>query len=104
MKTSDKAISSMRPAKSFSDNQARINSLDFSADGLQMISSSDDDSIVMYDCSTGQKSRSARINSLDFSADGLQMISSSDDDSIVMYDCSTGQKSRSVSFPHRSSK
>lgn len=38
--------------------QAPINSLDFSADGLQMISSSDDDSIIMYDCISGQKSRS----------------------------------------------
>uniref|UniRef100_F1L851 WD repeat-containing protein 82 n=1 Tax=Ascaris suum TaxID=6253 RepID=F1L851_ASCSU len=70
MKTSDKAISSMRPAKSFSDNQARINSLDFSADGLQMISSSDDDSIVMYDCSTGQKSRS--VNSKKYGVDLIQ--------------------------------
>ncbi|VDK51616.1 unnamed protein product [Anisakis simplex] len=70
MKTSDKTIASMRPAKSFSDNQARINSLDFSADGLQMISSSDDDSIVMYDCSTGQKSRS--VNSKKYGVDLIQ--------------------------------
>lgn len=70
MKTTDRAIASMRPAKTFSENQARINSLDFSADGLQMISSSDDDSIVMYDCSSGQKSRS--VNSKKYGVDLIQ--------------------------------
>ncbi|MCP9258040.1 WD repeat-containing protein 82 [Dirofilaria immitis] len=62
MKANDKTVASMRPAKTFNDNQAPINSLDFSADGLQMISSSDDDSIIMYDCISGQKSRSFAHN------------------------------------------
>lgn len=70
MKATDKSVASMRPAKTFSDNQARINSLDFSADGLQMLSSSDDDSIVMYDCATGQKSRS--VNSKKYGVDLIQ--------------------------------
>ncbi|VDO09301.1 unnamed protein product [Brugia timori] len=70
MKASDRTVASMRPAKSFSDNQAPINSLDFSADGLQMISSSDDDSIIMYDCVSGQKSRS--VNSKKYGVDLIQ--------------------------------
>ncbi|VDM09638.1 unnamed protein product [Wuchereria bancrofti] len=70
MKASDRTVASMRPAKSFNDNQAPINSLDFSADGLQMISSSDDDSIIMYDCVSGQKSRS--VNSKKYGVDLIQ--------------------------------
>ncbi|VDN57428.1 unnamed protein product [Dracunculus medinensis] len=70
MKATDRSIASMKPAKSFSDNQARINSLDFSADGTQMISSSDDDSIIMYDCVVGQKSRS--VNSKKYGVDLIQ--------------------------------
>lgn len=75
MKVTDKTINSLRPAKVFSENQARINSLDFSADGLQMISSSDDDSIVMYDCTTGLKSRS--VNSKKYGVDLIQFAHNS---------------------------
>uniref|UniRef100_A0A915PHZ7 Anaphase-promoting complex subunit 4-like WD40 domain-containing protein n=1 Tax=Setaria digitata TaxID=48799 RepID=A0A915PHZ7_9BILA len=70
MKANDRTVASMRPAKSFNDNQAPVNSLDFSADGLQMISSSDDDSIIMYDCISGQKSRS--VNSKKYGVDLIQ--------------------------------
>ncbi|MFH4984154.1 hypothetical protein AB6A40_010863 [Gnathostoma spinigerum] len=63
----DQVICSLIPAKSFSGNQARINSLDYSSDGLHMISSSDDDSIVMYDLEKGDKSLS--VNSKKYGVD-----------------------------------
>ncbi|MFH4976743.1 hypothetical protein AB6A40_003452 [Gnathostoma spinigerum] len=70
MKLTEASISSLAVSKSFTENQARINSLDFSDDGLHMISSSDDDSVVMYDCQTGQKSRS--VNSKKYGVDLIQ--------------------------------
>jgi WD40 repeat protein len=41
-------------AKSFSVNKDRINAMNFSLDGETLISSSDDDSIVIYDCKEGE--------------------------------------------------
>ena len=41
-------------AKSFTVNKERINAMNFSLDGETLISSSDDDSIVIYDCKEGE--------------------------------------------------
>lgn len=41
-------------AKSFNVNKDRINAMNFSLDGETLISSSDDDSIVVYDCKEGE--------------------------------------------------
>lgn len=41
-------------AKSFTVNKDRINAMNFSLDGETLISSSDDDSIVIYDCKEGE--------------------------------------------------
>lgn len=41
-------------AKSFSVNKDRINAIHFSLDGETLVSSSDDDSIVVYDCKEGE--------------------------------------------------
>ena len=46
-------IQSFRVAKVFNENTDRINSINFTSDGNTLISSSDDDSIVMYDCEKG---------------------------------------------------
>lgn len=46
-------IQSFRVAKEFNENTDRINSINFTSDGNTLISSSDDDSIVMYDCEKG---------------------------------------------------
>lgn len=53
MKLVPSVVQSFRVAKAFSENSDRINSIDFSADGVTLISSSDDDSIVIYDCERG---------------------------------------------------
>ena len=54
MKLTDSVIKNFRCVKTFKENQQRINSIDFSAQGDTLISSSDDESIVIYDCQTGR--------------------------------------------------
>lgn len=57
MKLDDININRLKVAKEFSENKARINSIDFSQDGKNLISSSDDDNIILYDCEKGIKKR-----------------------------------------------
>lgn len=57
MKLIDTTITSFKVAKEFSENTQRINSIDFSQDGSNLISSSEDDSIVIYDCEKGTTKR-----------------------------------------------
>lgn len=57
MKLENSNIAKFKVAKEFSENKARINSIDFSGDGKNLISSSDDDTIVLYDCERGVKRR-----------------------------------------------
>lgn len=47
--------SKMKIAKVFKDNTDTINSMDFSADGEFLITSGDDQQLVLYDCSKGKK-------------------------------------------------
>lgn len=53
MKLTEQVIKNFRSAKTFRENTLRINSVDFSVQGDTLISSSDDESIVIYDCQTG---------------------------------------------------
>lgn len=57
MKLDDSNISRFKLAKEFCENKARVNSIDFSQDGKSLISSSDDDTIILYDCEKGIKRR-----------------------------------------------
>lgn len=52
MKLEDSSIVKFKVAKEFSENK-RINAIDFSQDGKTLISSSDDDTIRLYDCEKG---------------------------------------------------
>ncbi|GAB6022978.1 WD repeat-containing protein 82 [Chamberlinius hualienensis] len=67
MKLVDQVVKSFRVAKVFRENTERINSLDFSANGETLISSSDDDSIVIYDCEKGMHKRT--LNSKKYGVD-----------------------------------
>lgn len=58
MKLVDSNIARFRVAKEFSENTNRINSFDFSQDGSTLITASDDDNIITYDCERGIRSRS----------------------------------------------
>lgn len=53
MKLTDQVIKSFKTAKVFKENTDIINSLNFSPQGDTLISSSDDDQIVIYDCLNG---------------------------------------------------
>ena len=53
MKLTEQVVKSFRTAKTFRENTMRINSLDYSVSGDTLISSSDDESIVIYDCQAG---------------------------------------------------
>lgn len=53
MKLTDSVVSSFRVAKVFRENSDRINSINFAANGETLISSSEDDSIAIYDCEKG---------------------------------------------------
>ncbi|XP_068720349.1 WD repeat-containing protein 82-like [Montipora capricornis] len=57
MKLIDSTIRSFRVAKVFRENSDRINHIDFSPNGETLISSSDDDSIVIFDCLEGKPKR-----------------------------------------------
>jgi WD40 repeat protein len=53
MRLTEKVVLNFRCVKTFKENTQRINSIDFSAQGDTLISSSDDESIVIYDCQSG---------------------------------------------------
>ncbi|XP_036596615.1 WD repeat-containing protein 82-like [Trichosurus vulpecula] len=53
MKVTEEALRRFRVARIFKKNSEKINCLDFSPDGKAIVSSSDDDSIVTYDCVEG---------------------------------------------------
>ncbi len=61
MRMSDANVQSMVAAKCFTENADRINHMDYTADGSLLITSSFDDSITVYDCNSGTKSR--QVNS-----------------------------------------
>lgn len=67
MKLIDQTVKSFRVAKVFRENTDRINSIDFSPNGETLISSSDDDSIVIYDCEKGTHKRT--LNSKKYGVD-----------------------------------
>uniref|UniRef100_A0A131XGF5 Putative histone H3 lys4 methyltransferase complex and rna cleavage factor ii complex n=1 Tax=Hyalomma excavatum TaxID=257692 RepID=A0A131XGF5_9ACAR len=67
MKLVDQTVKSFRVAKVFRENSDRINSIDFSPSGETLISSSDDDSIVIYDCEKGTHKRT--LNSKKYGVD-----------------------------------
>ncbi|CAK8687771.1 WD repeat-containing protein 82-like [Clavelina lepadiformis] len=55
MKLGDGVVKSFRVAKVFRENSDRVNSIDFAPNGESLISGSDDDSIVIYDCANEGK-------------------------------------------------
>lgn len=57
VKLTDNVVRGFRVAKVFHENNDRINSIDFTHDGNTLISSSDDESIVLYDCQKGAQMR-----------------------------------------------
>ena len=73
MKLVDNVIRSMRVGKVFKENQDPVNHLHFSADGASLITSADDDQIVVYDCERGSKGRT--LNSKKYGVDLVHFTS-----------------------------
>ncbi|ESO99288.1 hypothetical protein LOTGIDRAFT_231033 [Lottia gigantea] len=67
MRLTENVVRNLRVAKIFRENTERINSIDFSSNGETLISSSDDDSIVIYDCLNGTPKRT--LNSKKYGVD-----------------------------------
>ncbi|XP_071549981.1 WD repeat-containing protein 82-like [Panulirus ornatus] len=67
MKLVDHVVRSFRVAKLFRDNTERINNIDFSPSGDLLVTSSDDDQIVIYDCEKGTSKRT--LNSKKYGVD-----------------------------------
>lgn len=67
MKLNDGVIKNFHVTKTFTENSDRINSLDFSPNGDTLITASDDDSIIIYDCEKGVNRRS--LNSKKYGVD-----------------------------------
>lgn len=57
MKLIPSNVALFRVIKEFSENNDKINSIDFSQDGTTLISSSNDDAIIIYDCEKGNVKR-----------------------------------------------
>ncbi|KAH0948860.1 hypothetical protein HN011_000202 [Eciton burchellii] len=67
MKLVDHVVRSFKVAKIFRENSDRINSIDFSPNGDTLISCSEDDQIVIYDCEKGTQVRT--VNSKKYGVD-----------------------------------
>ncbi|XP_067683543.1 WD repeat-containing protein 82-like [Haliotis asinina] len=67
MKLSDRTVINFKVAKIFRENTDRINSVDFAVNGETIITSSEDDSIVIYDCLNGTPKRT--LNSKKYGVD-----------------------------------
>ena len=60
-------LRSMRVAKSYKENTEQITNISYSNDGMNMITSSSDDQIIIYDCEKGTSQKS--INSKKYGVD-----------------------------------
>ncbi|MYF40699.1 MAG: T9SS type A sorting domain-containing protein [Rhodothermaceae bacterium] len=74
-------------------------SVAFSADGTQLVSGSNDNTIRLWDVATGQEflrfiGHVSAVNSVVFSPDGTQLASGSNDWSLRLWDVATGQQVR----------
>nr|CAG4636208.1 EOG090X073E [Eubosmina coregoni]SVE69830.1 EOG090X073E [Eubosmina coregoni] len=67
MKLTEQVVRGLRVAKLFKENTDRINNVDFSPTGDALISSSEDDQIVIYDCEKGTQKRT--VNSKKYGVD-----------------------------------
>ncbi|MBD2169496.1 ribosome assembly protein 4 [Calothrix membranacea FACHB-236] len=96
--------------QTLSDHNSSVNSVTFSPDGQQLASGSDDNTIKLWDVSTGKviqtlpplqeatptesyidSGHQDSVTSIAFSSDGKKLASGSEDKTIKLWDISTGQ-------------
>ena len=83
MRITETTVQSFKVAKIFKENTDKINSVTFSQSGEFLISSSNDDSIVIYDCVQGNPKRT--LNSKKYGVDLIQLTHSNDTVSLPMF-------------------
>ena len=74
MKLVDPVIRSMRVGKVFKDNSESVTHMHFSGDGANLISSAEDDQIIIYDCEKGVQKKS--VNSKKYGVDLIHFTQS----------------------------
>uniref|UniRef100_A0A915EXN0 WD repeat containing protein 82 n=1 Tax=Echinococcus canadensis TaxID=519352 RepID=A0A915EXN0_9CEST len=74
MKLTISEVKTFRPVKYFKENCDKINSLSYTDNGEAIISSSDDDQMIMYDCNSGTPKRT--INSKKYGVNLIQFTHS----------------------------
>ncbi|CAF0990549.1 unnamed protein product [Didymodactylos carnosus] len=67
LKLSEQVVKTFRAARVFHENADRVNAIDFSTNGETLITSSDDESIVIYDCQQGSSKKT--LNSKKYGVD-----------------------------------
>ncbi|KAE9387351.1 WD40 repeat-like protein [Gymnopus androsaceus JB14] len=78
-------------------HEDEVNSVAFSPDGTQIVSGSGDESVRIWDASTGKEMHKLEghtnwVYSVAFSPDGTQIVSGSGDESVRIWDASTGKE------------
>ncbi|KAE9385621.1 hypothetical protein BT96DRAFT_574609 [Gymnopus androsaceus JB14] len=78
-------------------HEDEVNSVAFSPDGTQIVSGSGDQSVRIWDASTGKEmhkleGHTDQVTSVAFSPDGTQIVSGSGDQSFRIWDASTGKE------------
>eukprot|EP00088_Acartia_fossae_P067697 TRINITY_DN8477_c0_g5_i1.p1 TRINITY_DN8477_c0_g5~~TRINITY_DN8477_c0_g5_i1.p1 ORF type:complete len:319 (-),score=63.75 TRINITY_DN8477_c0_g5_i1:368-1324(-) len=73
MRLVQSVVKSMKVAKKYTENQDTINNMNFSHDGMSLITSSADDQIIIYDCEKGTQKKT--INSKKYGVDLVQFCS-----------------------------
>jgi len=66
MRLDEKVLKTFCVAKSFKENDGgKVNSIHFSWDGLGLITSSEDDQIIIYDCERGSTLQNMYLSELE---------------------------------------
>lgn len=105
LKLVDSVVRSFQVSKVFQENTRRINSFEFSSDGVYLISCSEDDQIVMYDTERGEFFKA--INSKKYGADLVRFANgkttaihaSTKVDNNIRYVCEVTTCSYEIQYP-----
>jgi len=77
-----------------------VTSVAFSPDGKLLASGSQDDTVILWDVSSGQEVRTLKdthaVSSVAFSPDGKLLASGSRDDTVMLWDVASGQEVRTL--------
>lgn len=76
MKLDNHVVRGLRVAKVFPENTGRISAINFSSNGQQLISCSEDDQIIIYDCDKGTEERT--VHSKKYGVDFVQFAPNQD--------------------------